>query len=129
MSNHALYAAVTLMVTTLCSTTVQAAGPIQIENALAQCVTLQPGARVAADQQVVTQARVDVKKSIAECGCKSAIATYTSEVVLDGDHRSFLQRGAIVIKASGPQSLTLASSAQLLGERPVVLSLACASPG
>ncbi|GAB3092049.1 DUF2195 family protein [Bordetella muralis] len=117
-----------LLAAALTGTAAQAAGPIKVENALAQCVALQPGVRTTTGQQVVTEATLTVKKSIGECGCKSAIATYTSQVEMEGGYRSFLQRGALLVKESGVQPLTLASSAQLLGDRGVVLSLACAGP-
>jgi len=127
LSNKAL-CLVAVLAATLCGTAAQAAGSIKVENALSQCVELQPGVRTTTDQQVVTQAHLNVKKSIGECGCKSAIATYTSKVEMEGGYQSFLQRGALLIKKSGVQSLTLASSEQLLGDRGVVLSLGCAGP-
>ena len=127
LSNNARCLAV-LLAAALGAPAVHAAGAIKIENSLAQCVDLQPGVRTTTAQQEVTQATLNVKQSIAECGCKSAIATYTSQVEMEGGYRSFLQRGALLIKASGVQPLTLASSAQLLGDRDVVLSLGCAAP-
>gem|GEM_PF-383324 len=127
LSNNARCLGV-LLAAALTGTAAQAAGPIKVENALAQCVALQPGVRTTAGQQVLTEATLTVKKSIGECGCKSAIATYTSQVEMEGGYRSFLQRGALLVKESGVQPLTLASSAQLLGDRGLVLSLACAGP-
>lgn len=118
---------VVLLATAVCGPLAQAAGSIKVENALAQCVELQPGVRSTTAQAVLLQANVNVKKSIGECGCKSAIAQYTSKVEMDG-YRSFLQSGAVALRESGPQTLTLTSSAQLLGDRGVVLSLGCAAP-
>ncbi|MCD0505840.1 DUF2195 family protein [Bordetella petrii] len=106
----------------------QAAGAVKVENALAQCVAVQPGMRTVTDGQLLLQADLEVKQSIGRCGCKSAIATYTSRVELEGQHRSFLQSGSIAIKQSGSRTLTLASDDQLVGDRTVVLSLGCAAP-
>ncbi|HYG42193.1 MAG TPA: DUF2195 family protein [Bordetella sp.] len=112
----------------LCGTAAHAAGSIKLENALAACVDVRPGMRTTTDGQVLLQAGLDLKQSIGRCGCKSAIATYTSQVELDGGHRSFLQSGALRVKQSGPHTLTLASDEKLVGDRNVVLSLGCAAP-
>ncbi|MBV7483534.1 DUF2195 family protein [Bordetella sp. BOR01] len=112
----------------LCGAAAHASGSIKLENALAACVDVQPGMRATTDGQVLLQAGLQVKQSIGSCGCKSAIATYTSRVELEGGHRSFLQSGALRVKQSGSHTLTLASDEKLVGDRDVVLSLGCAAP-
>lgn len=128
MSNNSLRLAAALLATALCSPAAQAAGSIKLENALAACVAVSPGMRTTTDGQVLIQAGLDVKQSIGRCGCKSAIATYTSRVELDDGQRGFLQSGALRIKQSGTHTLTLASDEALVGDRDVVLSLGCAAP-
>lgn len=113
----------------LCGPAAQASGLIEVDNALAQCVELRPGVRTTTAQQVMLEVDLDVKKSIGECGCKSAISTYTSEVQMQAGHRSFLQHGVLAIQHSGVRTLTLASDEQLLGDRGIVLSLGCGGPG
>ncbi len=112
----------------LCASAGHAAGAIKVDNTLAQCVTLDPGMRATTDGQVLLQARFNVRQSIGHCGCKSAIATYTSQVELAGAQRSFLQSGSLRLKESGVRTLTLASDEQLVGEGSVVVSLGCARP-
>ena len=127
MSNKSLRLAA-LLAAVLCGTAAHAAGSVKLENALAACVDVRPGMRTTTDGQVLMQAGLDVKQSIGRCGCKSAIATYTSRVELDGGQRSFLQSGSLRIKQSGSHTLTLASDEQLAGDGNVVLSLGCAAP-
>src|SRR5690606_1152442 len=112
----------------LCASTGHAAGAVKVDNALAQCVTLRPGMRAITNGQVILQARFNVTQSIGRCGCKSAIATYTSHVELAGAQRSFLQSGSLRVTESGARTLTLASDEQLAGDGSVVVSLGCARP-
>lgn len=127
MSNNSLRLAA-LLAAALCVPAAQAAGSVKVENALAACVDVRPGLRSTADGQLLLRADLEVKQSIGRCGCKSAIATYSSEVVMEGGYRSFLQRGNLRVRESGARTLTLASDAGLAGERGVVLSLGCAAP-
>lgn len=127
MSNKTLRLAAALAAA-LWGPAVYAAGSITLENALAACVDVRPGMRTTTDGQVLMQAGLDVKQSIGRCGCKSAIATYTSRVELDGGQRSFLQSGSLRVKQSGTHTLTLASDEKLVGDGNVVLSLGCAAP-
>src|SRR3546814_12391262 len=107
-----------------CAATAHASGSLKVENALAGCVDVRPGMRATTDGQVLLQAGLDVKQSIGACGCKSAIATYTSQVELDGGHRGFLQSGALRIKQSGAHHLQLASDGKLVGDRTVEMGRA-----
>ncbi|MBO1114003.1 DUF2195 family protein [Bordetella petrii] len=111
-----------------CAAAAHASGSLKVDNALAACVDVRPGMRATTDGQVLLQAGLDVRQPIGRCGCKSAIAAYTSQVELDGGRRGFLQRGALGVKQSGARTLTLASDEKLLGDRNVVLSLRCAAP-
>jgi len=127
LSNNPLRLAA-LLAAALCVPAAQAAGPVTVENALAACVDVRPGLRSTADGQLLLRADLQLKQSIGRCGCKSAIATYTSQAVLEGGHRSFLQRGSLRVRESGARTLTLASDAGLAGEGGIVLSLGCAAP-
>ncbi|MBO9356838.1 DUF2195 family protein [Bordetella petrii] len=127
MSNKFLRLAAVLAAA-LCGLAARASGSVEVENALAACVDVRPGMRATTDGQVLLQAGLDVKQSIGRCGCKSAIATYTSQVELDGGQRGFLQSGSLHVKQSGTRTLTLASDEKLVGDRSMVLSLGCARP-
>lgn len=127
LSNKRLRMA-TAVLAALCASASQASGAIRLDNALAQCVDLRPGPRTTSEGQVLLQAQLDVKQSIGHCGCKSAIATYTAQVELEGGQQGFLQSGSLRIRESGARTLTLASDAKLVGDRAVVLSLGCARP-
>jgi hypothetical protein len=103
-------------------------GTLTIENPLQACVQVQAGTR-AVDRGVVLQdITLDIRKPIGECGCKSAVLGYASHVVMEGGGRSLLQQGRFGARQSGPRAIALASDPQLIGGRPVVLSLDCMAP-
>ncbi|WP_260986118.1 DUF2195 family protein [Bordetella genomosp. 13] len=104
----------------------QAAGPVNIKNALAECVQVAPGVRSAEHNLVLQQLTLQVGKSIGQCGCKSALASYRATVKLDGGTQSFTQSGVFPIMKSGERTLVLASDPQVVGDRAMEVTLSCA---
>ncbi|WP_254926217.1 DUF2195 family protein [Bordetella genomosp. 11] len=109
-------------------TPARAAGAVTVENSLRACVAIQPGTRTVEHGVLLQGVALDVRKPIGECGCKSAIASYTSRVVLDNDSRVLLLAGRLNAGKSGQRTLPLASDATLAGDRPIALSFECAPP-
>lgn len=103
------------------------AGSVKFENALAACVDIRPGLPTSENGQFTLQVTLDVKRIIAECGCKSAVSSYASFAQRDG-YRSFLQSGVLSLGQSGMRTLTLASDSELVGGGDIVLVLGCALP-
>ncbi|WP_459615757.1 DUF2195 family protein [Bordetella sp. 2513F-2] len=104
------------------------AGPVSVENPLQACVAVQPGLQTQEQGVLLQQVDLQVARPIGECGCKSALMGYTASVVLDGDARSATQSGVVNARRSGARTLPLATDAALVGDRPVVLALSCATP-
>jgi hypothetical protein len=110
------------------ATPAHAAGALTVENPLQACIAVQPGLRDVEHGVALQRITLDVRKPIGACGCKSAILSYATHVVLDGGARSLLLQGRLNARDSGPRTLPLASDATLAGERPVVLSFDCVAP-
>ncbi len=104
-----------------------AAAPITIKNDLAACVTVKADPPSSQANAVLANVRFDLRKSIGECGCLSALATYTSSVNRDGTPQR-LQEGLIGLKSSASKTLALATEPALVGKFPIQLQLACAGP-
>lgn len=103
-----------------------AAGPLRVENRLAECVRVQPGLRSVEHNVVLQQFDLTVVRPIGDCGCKSALVAYQASIVYEDGARGASQSGVFGAMRSGPRTLPLASDAALLGERPVALGLGCA---
>jgi len=116
-----------LLTAALYGTTAHAAGSVKFENALKACVDIKSGSPSTANGQLVLPTTMDVKQIIAECGCKSAVASYTSQVQRNG-YLSLLQSGTFSLWQSGTHTLTLASDSELVGDSGIVLTLGCAPP-
>lgn len=76
---------------------------------------------------VLTKTRIQLHKSIGECGCLSALAIYTSSVNRTGV-RQILQEGLISLQNGGEKTLVLATDPALASGKEVGVRLACAGP-
>lgn len=103
------------------------ASKIIVHNDLAACTSLT--VRNINQNTNLALATVDIQlqPSIAACGCKSALASYSTSVTLDRDHQD-LQTGLIALKQSGILTLVLATEPALIAGEDVELHLECAPP-
>ncbi|MNO00427.1 hypothetical protein D3C81_2203120 [compost metagenome] len=76
---------------------------------------------------VLANTTIQLRKPIGECGCLSALATYTSSVNRAGV-RQILQEGLVGLKSGGEKSLVLATEPALVTNKAVQVRLACAGP-
>lgn len=100
---------------------------LELSNGLAGCSELK-GFYIL-DNSPVPVIAVDVvlKKSIAECGCKSALGTFS--VYADrGDYSSYLLGGKINLAVPGEKYLPLATDVKLLKSAKIEVTFACAQP-
>jgi len=105
----------------------RAAGPVvEIRNPLAECMQAQPGLRSVERGLVLQDVALQVSRPVGECGCKSALVAYRASVALADGAESVVQSGVFGALRSGTRTLALASDTQVVGERPVTLSLGCA---
>ncbi|PRA51830.1 hypothetical protein CQ062_19665 [Ochrobactrum sp. MYb68] len=112
----------------LCSVAAAAnAGAVTFQNELAACVTVKAAKTVTDTNTVSVNTTFQFHKSIGDCGCLSARATYTSSVD-NGGVRDVLQQGVIVIKQDTAKTLVLASEPALIADEQIHVLLACAHP-
>ncbi|MEP7453993.1 DUF2195 family protein [Phyllobacterium sp. SB3] len=102
-------------------------GSVALQNELAACVMVKAKKTVTETNVVSASASFQLHKSIGECGCYSALATYKSSVDLGGV-REVLQEGVITIKNDGTKTLVLASEPALIANRKIQVQLTCARP-
>jgi len=100
---------------------------ITFENELSACVTIKGGKTSTESNVVLANTTIHLRKPIGECGCLSALATYTSSVNRAGV-RQILQEGLVGLKSGGEKSLVLATEPALVTNKAVQVRLACAGP-
>lgn len=100
----------------------------ELENHVSACVTLSGiEKRTGQGGLEVLGLRVDITRSLAECGCKSALGTYTVFAKMDG-YRSYIIGGKLVLAQSGTKLLPLSADPDLIRNKPLAISFSCAQP-
>jgi len=124
---HGLIQGVVLSAILCCAAAAADTGDVTFQNELAACVTVK-AAKTATETNTVSVATTfQFHKSIGDCGCFSARASYTSSVD-NGGVRDVLQQGVIVIKKDTAKSLVLASEPALIADEQIHVRLTCARP-
>jgi hypothetical protein len=103
------------------------ADQITFQNDLSACVSITATKTSTESNVVWANTRVQLRKSIGECGCLSAQATYTSSVNRAGV-RQVLQEGLIGLGSGGERKLVLATDPALVANKEVRVRLACTGP-
>lgn len=104
------------------------ANQVTFQNELSACVSIKTTKTSTQSNVVLANTSVQLSKPIGECGCLSALATYTSSVDRGGV-RQTLQEGLIGLKSGGEKTLVLATEPNLIGNKEVVqVQLACTGP-
>jgi hypothetical protein len=103
------------------------ADPVVFQNGLSACVMIKTIKTSMEFNIALADTRVQLRKPISECGCFSALATYTSSVNRGGV-RQVLQEGVIGLKSSGEKTLVLATEPTLVANKEVQVRLACSGP-
>ena len=98
-----------------------------IENSLKECAEIQEAAPKWQDSLAVLEIRYRLVKSTAECGCKSALSTFTAYTELP-DGRRPLVSGDVKLAGKNSLALPLALDPSLLGDRAVTVTLGCSLP-
>lgn len=100
---------------------------ITFYNELAACVTIKTINTSTASNVVLANTNIQLRKSIGECRCLSALAVYISSVDRGGAQQ-ILQEGLIRLDSDGEKNLVLATEPRLLEKKAVQVRLACAPP-
>ncbi|MEJ8296293.1 DUF2195 family protein [Delftia tsuruhatensis] len=103
------------------------ADQITFQNDLSACVSITATKTSTESNVVWANTRVQLRKSIGECGCLSALATYTNSVNRGGV-RQVLQEGLIDLGSGGERKLVLATDPALVANKEVRVRLACTGP-
>ncbi|WP_243491263.1 DUF2195 family protein [Massilia violaceinigra] len=103
------------------------AGEVTFQNSLRACVTITDVKISTQANLVLASTNIQMRKSIAECRCLSAVANYTSSVDAGGV-RDVLQSGSIVLLSGGAKTFVLASDPTSVANKRVQVTLSCAGP-
>ena len=103
------------------------ADSVRISNRLAACSTVSLKSTETIHNLVLAHARIDLKASIGDCGCKSALANYAS-FADRGKQPQMLQKGVISMMEAGDRTFVLASDPALVKNANVRLTIDCAAP-
>nr|WP_229517241.1 DUF2195 family protein [Massilia oculi] len=100
---------------------------ITFHNELAACVTIKTITTATASNVVLANTNIQLRKSIGECGCLSALAVYISSVGRGGVQQ-ILQEGLIRLDRDGEKTFVLATEPRLIEKKAVQVRLFCAPP-
>ncbi|MCX8281505.1 DUF2195 family protein [Phyllobacterium sp. 0TCS1.6C] len=117
-----------IFVQLVCGSAFGASGKsVTIDNQLAACVKVDAGKPVVTANLLRVDADFQLNSSIAECGCKSALAAYVSSVE-QGGRQLIVQQGTFGLTAGGRRELVLATDAASFTDGQFTIQLACAPP-
>ena len=98
---------------------------VQIHNELSACTAIHTEASSIEGNGVQVRTVFQLRNSLADCGCRSALANYTSVTYINGAPQ-LLQHGLLGLKKSGEKTLVLASEATLIANNKIQLRFNCA---
>jgi len=99
----------------------------RLENNLDACVRIDRQTSRWSGTLPVLELHYHMAKSTAECGCKSALSTYSSFAESSAGER-YMSGGTMTLAGSDEVTLPLSVDRDLLGEAPVRVSLGCERP-
>jgi len=99
---------------------------ITINNALSNCIKIDETKVVYSGEIPLLEISHQNIKKTSECGCKSAISQYTSELVMDGYNSKLLT--AKFSFGDGTSKIPLATSQKMIGNYGVLVSFNCSAP-
>lgn len=100
---------------------------ISISNSLSACVIIDSQQMLKDSKIPVLGLNVALKSSLADCGCKSALSSFTVSAKRDG-YSSFLMGGKINFLKSGKKYLPLSTDSILIGSAQLEIQFGCAQP-
>jgi hypothetical protein len=103
------------------------ADQVVFQNELSACVTIKKIGVTAQSNVVLANTHLQLRKPIGECGCLSALASYTS-YVNRGGVQQVLQAGLVGLASSGEKTFVLASDPALVANMEIQVRLACGGP-
>lgn len=99
---------------------------VTINNMLSSCIQIDDAKIVYSGDVPLLEISHQQINTTSECGCKSAISEYTSELVMDG-YNSQLLTAKFSFETS-PFQIPLAASQNMMGDYGVLVSFNCSAP-
>ena len=93
------------------------------------CVQPELGLRETRDGQLIQHWALRTPRSLGECGCRSAVMSYSTRAATSDGDEVLLQQGIINTLASSTSAITLSADADMakkLAKNSLILSLSCA---
>jgi hypothetical protein len=98
---------------------------VKIENNLSACISISDVKKNTEEEIPVISFYLHVNKSIAECGCKSALGAYTVLSQLAG-YNSYILGGKVGLSESGHKQVPLSAEHNLVDKKMLVVGFSCA---
>ena len=119
------YSLLLLFVISACSQATSST-KITINNKLSNCIKIDKTAVVYQGGMPMLEISHQKIKTTSECGCKSAISEYSSQLEMDG-YNSPLLTAKLIFEANRFK-VPLATSKKIIGDYSVLVSFSCAMP-
>lgn len=100
---------------------------IQLNNQLSACIAVNDVQTSIENGIPVLSFDVQIKQSIAECGCKSALGSY-SVMAKMAEYQSYIIGGKVAFTKSEHKYLPLSAEQGLINKRNLEIVLSCAQP-
>jgi hypothetical protein len=120
------YSVLLLFVISACS---QAAPDtkITIDNELSNCIKIEQTEVIYKGELPMLKASYQQLQSTSECGCKSKISAYSSQLEMDG-YNSQLMTAKFIFAEDKLLNIPIATSKQMIGNFSVLVKFSCAIP-
>ena len=100
---------------------------VKIENHLSSCIAFTDMNRDVVSKIPVLSLYSQISRPIAECGCKSALGTYSIFSQLEG-YRFYIISGQVSFVESELKYLPLSPEQKLISGKKLVVSFSCSQP-
>tara|TARA_R110001583_G_C5498038_1_gene395453 strand:+ start:326 stop:703 length:378 start_codon:yes stop_codon:yes gene_type:complete len=99
---------------------------IVIENKLSSCINIKASEIFYVDGMPILEVSNQIIKPSSECGCRSLISEYSSNLVMDG-YESRLLTAKLIFEGE-KSKFPLATSNKIIGDYSVLIKISCALP-
>ncbi len=100
---------------------------IIMENSLNDCISVKQLEPVFEKEIPFVKVNYETIKAVSNCGCKSALLSYSTNVILDG-YESSLLSGKLILPKNKTFELPIATSKKLIGNNKIKMRLSCSLP-
>lgn len=99
---------------------------VSINNQLSNCIKIDSSEVIDISGIPILSVSHQILNSTSQCGCKTAISQYSSQLVMDG-YNSLLLTAKFKL-SNMPLMLPLATSKEIIGDYSVLVNFSCALP-